>query len=79
MIVFIVRLATEFLKVGVDHEGICKYLADLMFELKNNRVPLMIISNILCNVVIVCNLPHQLSTALSFVELLTKSIETRVL
>lgn len=31
MLVFIVRLATEFLKPGTDHEGICKYLADLMF------------------------------------------------
>ena len=79
MLVFIVRLATEFLKPGTDHEGICKYFADLMYELKNNRVPLLLLSNILCNVIIVASLPHKISVALSFIELLTKSVETRVL
>ncbi len=67
MLVFIVRLATEFLKPGTDHDGICKYFADLMYELKNNRVPLMLISNILCNVIILSSLPNKISIALSFI------------
>ncbi len=67
MLLFIVRLATEFLKPDTDHDGICKYLADLMFELKNNRLSLLLISNILCNVIIVSSLPQQTTIALSFV------------
>lgn len=31
MIVFFARIGSEFQKVGVDHEGICRYIADLMF------------------------------------------------
>lgn len=67
MLIFIVRLATEFLKPDTDHDGICKYLADLMYELKGNRIPLFLIANILCNVIIVSSLPNQTTVALSFI------------
>ncbi len=67
MLIFIVRLATEFLKPDTDHEGICKYLADLMYELRNNRTPLFLFSNVLCNVIIISSLPKKVHIALSFI------------
>ena len=62
-----VRLATEFLKNEADHEGICKYFADLMYELRGNRIPLLFISNILCNVIIVPSIVKKITFALNFV------------
>jgi hypothetical protein len=67
MLVFVVRLATEFLKPETDHEGICKYFADLMYELRSNQVPLLLISNILCNIIIISSLPHKTLIALNFI------------
>lgn len=79
LMIFIVRLATEFLKVDSDHEGICKYLADLMYELRNNRKSLFLVSNIVCNVIIVATLPKKITVSLSFIESFTRAIEIRVL
>lgn len=67
MLIFVIRLATEYLKTDSDHEGICKYFADLMYELRCNRIPLFFISNILCNVIIVASLPSKSAVALSFI------------
>jgi hypothetical protein len=79
MLTFVARLATEFIKPNSDREGICKYLADLMYEMKSSEVPLMLISNILCNVIIVSSLPMKISIALEFVERFCKCVEIRIL
>jgi hypothetical protein len=78
MLTFVVHLALEFLRTGTDHEGICKFLADLMYELRGNKTPLMLLSNILCNVIIVSTLPHKTAIPLSFVETFYKCVEARV-
>jgi hypothetical protein len=49
-----------------------------MYELRSNTIALLLINNILCNIIIVSSLPRKTIIALKFIELLSKSIETRI-
>lgn len=50
-----------------------------MYQLRGNKIPLLFIANILCNVIIVPSVLKKINIALIFVEMLTKALETRIL
>ena len=74
MLIFYVKIATEYLDSEADHEGIIKYLADLCYELRKNKVPLLILNNILFNVIVMQALPHRCQQGLGFVEQLINAL-----
>lgn len=78
MLVLFAKISTEYLIEGADQEGIMKYLADLVFELRKNSVPLLLLANIISNVIITQSLPSNYALALNFVDSLTHSIYLRI-
>ena len=67
MLAFFIKITSEYFSPDADHEGIIKYLADLIFELRKNNVPLLLLTNIISNVIITQSLPSLYHKALEFI------------
>lgn len=78
MLSFFAQVACEYLNPAADHEGVAKFIADLLYELRRNSVPLLLLNNIVCNVIFIQNLPHAYHIPLKFAEELTAALSLRI-
>lgn len=75
VLTLVFRLATDF-KKGSQNERkeISVFFANLLNEIQNNKIPFLLIGNIICNVIVVSNILYDWLSAISFIEMLEQSI-----
>ena len=59
-------------------EETSKYLVDLIYELRENQTALLLINNVICNMIVIRNIPKYWSQALKFIISFTTGLTLRI-